>query len=65
MTHTRAFVTPVMDHWLEQEIAQWVHHEGLIRLPIANALTMEIQYVHKDIQSYIKTEIDMDGWMDG
>ena len=26
-----AFVTPVVGHWLEQEIAQWVHHEGLIR----------------------------------
>ena len=25
MTHTTAFVTPVVDHWLEREIAQWVH----------------------------------------
>ena len=24
--HTTAFVTPVMEHWLEREIAQWVHH---------------------------------------
>ena len=23
--HTTAFVTPVVEHWLEQEIAQWVH----------------------------------------
>ena len=23
--HTTAFVTPVMEHWLEQETAQWVH----------------------------------------
>ena len=22
---TTAFVTPVMEHWLEREIAQWVH----------------------------------------
>ena len=22
--HTTSFVTPVMDHWLEREIAQWV-----------------------------------------
>ena len=29
------FVTPVVEHWLEREIAQWVHHEGLIRQPIA------------------------------
>ena len=25
---TTAFVTPVVEHWLEHEIAQWVHHEG-------------------------------------
>ena len=24
ITHTTAFVTPVVDHWLEREIAQWV-----------------------------------------
>ena len=23
--HTAAFVTPVVVHWLEREIAQWVH----------------------------------------
>ena len=28
ITHTTAFVTPVVEHWLEREIAQWVHHEG-------------------------------------
>ena len=25
IAHTTAFVTPVMDYWLEREIAQWVH----------------------------------------
>ena len=25
ITHTTAFVTPVVEHWLEGEIAQWVH----------------------------------------
>ena len=25
ITHTTAFVTPVVEHWLEQDIAQWVH----------------------------------------
>ena len=33
ITHTTAFVTPIMDHWLEREIAQWVRHEGSIRQP--------------------------------
>ena len=27
--HTTAFVTPVVEHWLEQEIEQWVHYEGI------------------------------------
>ena len=25
IAHTTAFVTPVVEHWLEHEIAQWVH----------------------------------------
>ena len=25
ITHTTAFVTPVVQHWLEREIAQWIH----------------------------------------
>ena len=25
IAHTTAFVTPVVEHWLEQEIAQWDH----------------------------------------
>ena len=31
ITLTTACVTPVVEHWLEQEIVQWVHHEGSIR----------------------------------
>ena len=25
ITHTTTFVTPVVEHWLEREIAQWVN----------------------------------------
>ena len=32
--HTTAFVTPVMEHWLEREIAQLVHQEGSIQRSI-------------------------------
>ena len=45
IAHTTAVVTPVMEHWLKWEIAQCVHHEGLIRWHIApwvNALNMEL-----------------------
>ena len=24
IAHTKAFVTPVVEHWLERELAQWV-----------------------------------------
>ena len=68
ITHTTAFVTPVVEHWLEWEIAQWVHHEGSIRRPIApwvNALTMELHLVsidsERDRQWEKKQKIDRKG----
>ena len=33
--HTTVFATLGMEHWLEREIAHWVHLEGWIRRPIA------------------------------
>ena len=43
ISHTTAFVTHrVVEHWLEREIAKWVHHEVSIRRPIANALTTQL-----------------------
>ena len=45
IAHTTAFGTPVVEHWLERELAQRVHHGGSIRRPIApwaNALTTEL-----------------------
>ena len=32
IAHTTAFVTPVVEHWLEQEIAQWVKCKGVMEL---------------------------------
>ena len=29
IAHTTAFVTPVVEHWLEREITQWVRYLGL------------------------------------
>ena len=46
ITHTTAFVTPFVKHWLEREIAQWVHHEESIQQPIA--LTTELHLVHRE-----------------
>ena len=48
---TMAFVTPVVEHWLEREIAQGIHQEGLIRRPIApwaNSLTTELHLAPKE-----------------
>ena len=40
ITHTTAFVTPVVEHWLERELAQWVHlkHESQQQLHIMDML---------------------------
>ena len=46
MTHiTIFFVTSVVEHWINRELGQWVHHEGSIGRPIApraDALTTEL-----------------------
>ena len=34
VVYPTAIVTPVVEHWLELEIAQWVHQKGLIQRPI-------------------------------
>ena len=40
IANTIAFVTQVMEHWQEQEPAQWVYHEGSIPQPIAPEWTL-------------------------
>ena len=36
LLYAPSFVTPVVEHWLEREITQWVQpNEGSIRRPIA------------------------------
>ena len=53
ITYTTAFVTPVVEHWLEREIA----HEGSIWRPIApwaNALTTELHLAPRRSESWQK-----------
>ena len=64
IAHTTAFATTVVDHWLEREIAQWLHHEGSIRRPIApwaNALTTELHlaplYQMRHTPSFVLNQI--------
>ena len=33
--HRTAFGAPIVEHWLEREITQWVRHQGSIPLPFA------------------------------
>ena len=45
IVYTTALVTPVVEHWLDRKIAQWVHQEWSMQWPIApwaNALTTEL-----------------------
>ena len=56
IAHTTAFVTPVVEHWLELEIAQWVRHEWSIRWHItswANALTTELHLARGNISIHV------------
>ena len=34
IAHTMIFVTPVVNHWIERDKAQWIHHEGSIQRPM-------------------------------
>ena len=43
-----AFVTPVVEHWLEWEIAQWEHHGGRPIAPWADALPWSNISLHKE-----------------
>ena len=61
ISHTTAFVTPVVEHWLEREIAQWVHlmkdrsddpsHHERTLLPLRNMSRLKT----KDALGLVKT----------
>ena len=48
IAHPTSFVTPVVEHWLEREIAEWVHHEGSIRRSMTSS-----EYSYHVPRSYI------------
>ena len=51
--HTTDVAIPVVEHWLEREIAQWIHHEGSIRRPIAPlAKATSLIYLTMNINRY-------------
>ena len=69
ITHTTTFVTPVVEHLLEREIDQWVHHEGSLRRPSspwADALTTDLHLApHTYIHTYMHastTKIKNNKW---
>ena len=43
ITHTTAFVAPVVEHWLEREIAQWVDSKRGNQLPSLHGLLFPIR----------------------
>ena len=45
-----AFATPVVEHWLEREIAQWVHRQPISLW--ANGLTMEVHLTPPQNQKF-------------
>ena len=57
IAHTTAFVTPLVEHWLEREIIQWVHHDGSIRIPIAPRVNRQTNSHTDDRQTERQIEI--------
>ena len=61
ITHTTAFVTPVVEHWLEREIAQWVtvrdRSEDLSHHLAPIYLMMYSVYSHQQLYRHLKTII--------
>ena len=70
ITHTTAFVTPIVEHWLEREIAQWVHRNMSERSTSeprpAPALTNN-EWIDGLMNERIagSVNVEKDGWMDG
>ena len=58
IAHTTAFDTPVVEHWLEREIAQWVHpmmnrsdyssHHERMLLPRSSLVNKEGYLIRQD-----------------
>ena len=51
--HSTAFVMPVVEHLLEREIAQWVHHQESMRrliVPWADPIRLLLFRVHRGIE---------------
>ena len=49
IAYTMAFVTPVVEYWLDREIAQWVHQEGGYEIEIKHTcLLLVTTYVMDD-----------------
>ena len=51
ITHTTAFVTPVVGHWLEREIAQWVHPMKDRSDTMSERSTSELRPAHNKLGS--------------
>ena len=67
IAHTTAFVTPVVEHWLEREIAQWVHLMKVISKTfcynISSGYLMNIyigliMFYHSVYDEYFTTQLD-------
>ena len=52
ITHTTAFVTPVVEHWLEREIAQWV-------VACESGFTYPLQRRQRHARRLVLVEVDL------
>ena len=65
IAHTTAFVTPVVWHWLEREIAQWVHpmkdrSDSMVMCltPKETTLRCEVNNLHTIIPAFVQDNVE-------
>ena len=51
--HTTAFITPIVEHWLERKIVQWVH------ISIATGLALWVMKTLSLLEAWAPTVLDL------
>ena len=53
IAHTTAFVTLVVEHWLERELGQWVHPMRIIEVYMTGGISKKLELITLQVTEYI------------
>ena len=63
IAHTTGFGTPVVEHWMEREIAHWVHQEGSTHRTMDGHYTTELHLNSDHVRNILHQF--QDWWVQG